>query len=283
MTSLEAAALRNALVDELSARGYVRSAAVEAALRRVPRHLFVPWLTLSDAYADAAFRDPDSTPETDSSVSQPTAVAMMLEAFDVRPGMRVLEIGAGSGYNAALLAHLVGEGGHVVTVDLEAFLVEKARRQLAAAGFGRVEVIHGDGALGYPPAAPYDRIVATVGLSEVPPAWPEQLAPGGKIVAPLHLGGEAPYHVLVSLERKDGYLEGVGLESLRMVLFRGPGAGHNDAVEERRGSDWRGAPHDALRLRIYPKDAAVPLEPQQKHLLKRGSLTVLEPLVQSPP
>lgn len=274
----DSAALRNALVDRLEANGYVRSAGVEAALRRVPRHLFVPWLSLPDAYADAAFRDPESTPETDSSVSQPTAVAMMLEAFDVHPGMRVLEIGAGSGYNAALLAHLAGEHGRVVTLDLEAFLVEKARRQLAAAGFERVQVVHGDGAFGYPPGAPYARIVATVGLPEVPSAWPEQLAPGGKIVAPLHLGGAPQDHILVSLELKDGNLEGVGLESLRMVLFRGEGAGHSESVAERRGADWRGAPHDALRLRIYPRDAAVALEPQQKHLLKKGSLTVLERL-----
>ncbi len=202
----------------------------------------------------------------------------MLDAFDVKPGMRALEIGAGSGYNAALLAHLVGDDGHVVTVDLEDFLVEKARRQLAAASFTQVQVVRGDGALGYPPSAPYDRIVATVGLPDIPPAWPEQLAPGGRIVAPLHMGGAAQYHVLVSLEQREGYLEGLGLESLRMVLFRGVAAGHGEAVAEKRGADWRGAPHDALRLRIYPKDATVPLELQQKHLLKRGSLTVLERL-----
>jgi len=278
MDNPEAAALRNALVDRLKAKGYVRSAGVERALRAVPRHLFVPWLSLKDAYADAAFRDPQSTPETDSSVSQPTAVAMMLEADAVEPGMRVLEIGAGSGYNAALLAHLAGEHGRVVTVDLEDFLVEKARRQLAATGFSRVEVVCGDGALGYPPGAPYDRIVATVGLPDIPPAWPEQLAPGGKIVAPLHLGGAPQDHVLVRLEQREGYLEGIGLESLRMVLFRGAAAGHGEAVAERRGADWHGARTDALKLRIYPKNAEVPLEPQQKHLLKPGSLTVLERL-----
>ncbi len=274
----EAAALRNALVDTLKTKGYVKRAEVEGALRTVPRHLFVPWLPLRDAYANAAFRDPDSTPETDSSVSQPTAVAMMLEAFDVQPGIRVLEVGAGSGYNAALLAHLVGERGRVVTVDLESFLVEKARANLSAVGLERVEVVQGDGALGYPPGAPFERIVATVGLPEIPPAWPEQLAPGGKIVAPLYLGGEPQDHILVSLERQNGYLEGVGLESLRMVLLRGEAAGHGETVEERRGADWRGAPHDALKLRIYPRSADVPLEQQQKHLLKRGSLTVLERL-----
>ena len=109
-------------------------------------------------------------------------------------------------------------------------------------------------------------------------AWPEQLAPGGKIVTPLYLGGAPQDHLLVSLEARGGYLEGVGLESLRMVLFRGVAAGHGEAVAERAGADWGGAPHDALKLRIYPKNAQVPLESQQKHLLRRGSLTVLERL-----
>lgn len=280
MDTLETQALRDALVDELKARGHVRSNTVENALRSVPRHIFIPWREPKDAYrsTDGAIADPDTTPETCSTVSQPAAVAMMLEGFDIKPGMRVLEIGAGSGYNAALLAHLTGEHGRVVTVDLEDFLVEKARRQLAATGFEQVEVICGDGALGYPPGAPYERIVATVGLPDIPPAWPEQLAPGGKIVAPLYLGGAQQDHVLVRLEQREGYLEGVGLESLRMVLFRGVAAGHGEAVAERAGADWRGAPHDALKLRIYPKNAEVPLEPQQKHLLKPGSLTVLERL-----
>lgn len=269
---------RNALVDALRAKGHIKSAAVERALRAVPRHLFIPWAAPTDAYRDVAVADPDTTAEALSTVSQPTAVAMMLEAFGVNLGMKVLEIGAGSGYNAALLALLAGEAGHVVTVDLEDFLVEKARRNLAAVGFEHVEVVCGDGAFGYPPGAPYDRIVATVGLPDIPPIWAEQLAPGGHIVAPLHLGGEPREHVLVRLERRNGFLEGVGLEGLLMVLFRGEAAGHGEPVEERRGAVWRGAPHNALKLRIYPRDADVPLEPQQKHLTKRDSLTVLERL-----
>ena len=270
--------MRDDLVTKLKAKGYVKSTAIESALRGVPRHLFVPWLSLQEAYTDAAFRDPESTPATDSSVSQPTAVAMMLAAFDVKPGMRVLEIGAGSGYNAALLASLTGKYGHVVTVDLEDFLVEKARRQLEAAGFGSVQVVQGDGARGYPPGAPYDRIVATVGLPDIPPAWPGQLAPSGKIVVPLRIGGEPHDYILVSLEAKNGFLEGSGLESLRMVRFRGEAADDGETLSERSGSAWRGAPHNALKLRIYPRNAEVTLEPQQKHLYKRGSVTVLERL-----
>ena len=193
--------LRDDLIDTLKAKGHVRSYEVERALRTVPRHPFIPWLEPEDAYrgTGGAIMDPDTTPETCSTVSQPAAVAMMLEGFDVKPGMKVLEVGAGSGYNAALLTLLAGETGRVVTVDIEDFLVEKARRNLAAVGFGRVEVIHGDGAFGHPPGAPYDRIVATVGLPDIPSAWAEQLAPTGKIVVPLHLAGEPQDHELVRL------------------------------------------------------------------------------------
>ncbi len=278
--SAETQALRTGLVTELKAQGYVKSGAVEEALGRVPRHLFIPWRKPEDAYrgTEGAIVDPETTPETCSTVSQPIAVAMMLEGFDVKPGMQVLEIGAGSGYNAALLAHLAGEHGKVVTVDLEDFLVEKARRQLATVGFGQVEVVCGDGALGYPPGAPYDRIVATVGLPEIPPAWLEQLAPGGKIAVPLHIGGEPRDHVLVSLEVRDGYLEGVGLGSLGMVLFRSQSARYGEEVTRRWGAAWHGAKTDELKITIYPAAADVPLEPQQLQIRKPDSVTVLERL-----
>ncbi len=278
MNNLETTALRNALVDELKAEGYIKSSAVEDALRSVPRHLFIPWRNPEDAYrgTEGAIVDPDTTPETCSTVSQPSAVAMMLEGFDVKPGMRVLEIGAGSGYNAALLACLAGESGHVVTVDVEDFLVEKARKQLATTGFERVEVVCGDGALGYPSGAPYDRIVATVGLPDVPPAWTEQLAPGGKIVIPLHLGIESHQCVLVSLEPRDGCLKGVGLGSLDMVLFRSEAARYSEETTRRWGATWQGAKTDELNVIVYPKGAKVALGTQQLHIKKRGSLTVLE-------
>lgn len=272
------AALRNALVDELKTEGYVNSPNVEDALRNVPRHLFIPWRKPEDGYrgTEGAIVDPDTTPETCSTVSQPIAVAMMLEGFDVKPGMRVLEIGAGSGYNAALLACLTGDSGHVVTVDVEDFLVNKARRQLSAIGFEQVEVVCGDGALGCPSSAPYDRIVVTVGLPDVPPAWIEQLAPGGKIVIPLHLGIESHQCVLVSLEPKDGLLKGVGLGSLDMVLFRSEAARYSREITRRWGGTWQGAKTDELKATVYPKGADVPLEPQQLQIKKRSSLTVLE-------
>ncbi len=278
MDNAETKALRNALVDELKTEGYVKSPTVEGALRSVPRHLFIPWLKPEDSYrrTEGAIVDPDTTPETCSTVSQPIAVAMMLGAFDIKPGMQVLEIGTGSGYNAALLACLTGDNGHIVTVDVEDFLVEKARRQLADTGFERVEVVCGDGALGYPSGSPYDRIVATVGLPDIPPAWTEQLAPGGKIVVPLHLGGEHHQCVLVSLEPENSLLKGVGLGSLDMVLFRSDAARYSKEITRRRGEAWQGARADELKVVIYPADAEVPLEPQQLQIRKPGSLTVLE-------
>ena len=271
-------ALRNAMVNELKAEGYVKSPAVEEALRSVPRHLFIPWRKPEDAYrgTEGAITDPETTPETCSTVSQPIAVAMMLEGFDVKPGMQVLEIGAGSGYNAALLACLAGEYGHVVTIDVEDFLVEKARKQLAATGFERVEVVCGDGALGYPSGAPYDRIVASVGLPDVPLAWTEQLAPGGKIVVPLHLGVETHQCILVSLGTQEGCLWGVGLGSLDMVLFRSDVARYSEEMTRRWGGAWQGARTDELKVTVYSKGADVPLEPQQLHISKPDSLTVLE-------
>lgn len=284
MDTARTRALRSCLVDDLKAEGHIRSAAVERAMREVPRHTFIPWCAPDETYRSTAgaIVDPATTPETHSTVSQPAVVALMLEALEPTPGMRVLEIGAGSGYNAALLAHIVGSSGQVVTVDLEDFLVEKARRQLTATGFERVHVVCGDGALGHAPGAPYDRIVATVGLWDIPPAWREQLAPEGRIVVPLHLAGKPSDHELVTLGRKGDHLEGVGVASLQMVLFRGAAARYGEKIQGRCGSAWQGARVDELRLRIYPQGAEIPLEPQQKHLEKSGSITVLERLETTP-
>ncbi|MFG2091822.1 methyltransferase, FxLD system [Spirillospora sp. NPDC048824] len=185
-----ATSLRNALVDELSDNGTVRSEQVEAALRAVPRHAFVPGVPLEQAYADdAVYTKQDGSGVSISAASQPTVVAMMLEQLQPTPGQRVLELGAGTGYNAGLLAHLVGDEGQVTTIDVDDDIVTGARNGLTAAGTKNVRVLLADGAHGHAEGAPYDRIIATVGAGDLPLPWLDQLAPGGRLVVPLRLRG----------------------------------------------------------------------------------------------
>lgn len=159
-------------------------------MRAVPRHVFLPGVPAPRAYADDVVQTKlDSAGVPISAASQPSIVALMLEQLAVAPGDRVLEIGAGTGYNAALLAHLAGDGGCVVTLDVDEDIVDGARCALAEAGFSRVTVVRGDGALGYAMNAPYDRIIATVGSPDVPPAWQDQIVPGGRIVVPFRVRG----------------------------------------------------------------------------------------------
>jgi len=184
-------AFRRALVSTLRAAGYLHSARVAAAMEAVPREVFVPGLPLEEVYRPS---EAIVTKRVDgvsvSSASAPEVMAVMLEQLDPRPGDRVLEIGAGTGYNAALLAHLVGEAGHVVTLDIDADLVQGAREHLSAAGYGHVEVVQTDGALGYRDEGVYDRIILTVSSTDIAPAWREQLAPDhGRLVMPLGLRG----------------------------------------------------------------------------------------------
>jgi protein-L-isoaspartate(D-aspartate) O-methyltransferase len=174
------------LVDALVSAGAITSSKVEAAFRAVPRHLFVPHVDVQGAYRNEAIPTKLIDGRAVSSASQPSIVATMLEQLDVRPGQRVLEIGAGTGYNAALVAQLVGPSGRVVTIDIDEDIVADAQDHLAAASIDGVDVICGDGGLGYPPEAPYDRIVLTVGALDITPAWWDQLGSGGR---PLDLVG----------------------------------------------------------------------------------------------
>ena len=196
------AGLRRGLLATVRDRGGEITESVAEALLAVPRHLFVPEVSPERAYGDEAIvtkRDADGVPI--SSSSQPTIMALMLDQLGLAPGHRVLEIGAGTGYNAALMAHLVGPSGTVVSVDIDPEVAQRARENLAAAGYPDVTVVCADGAEGYAEAAPYDRIIATVGVWDLAPAWLDQLASLGRVVVPLALRGA---QLSVAFEWDDG-------------------------------------------------------------------------------
>ena len=176
-----------ALVRHLLSIRAISQPAVANAFRAVPRHLFLPDLPASQVYQDEAIPTKLEAGRAISSSSQPAMMAIMLEQLELAAGQRVLEIGAGTGYNAALLGQLVGPGGRVVTVDIDADLVAAAKAHLAAAGSANVQVVCADGGEGFAPGAPYDRLILTVGAWDILPAWQQQLAPGGRLVLPLHL------------------------------------------------------------------------------------------------
>ncbi|MBA2696392.1 MAG: methyltransferase, FxLD system [Actinobacteria bacterium] len=181
--------LRAQMVDRILA-GQRLTPTVEAALRRVERHRYVPDAPPTDAYDEIAVIThtfPDGTHL--SCASGPTIVAAMLNALDVQPGQRIMEIGAGTGYNAALLATLAGAEGRVTTIDINADVTANARRNLGNTGFRNVRVITGDGAHGAAEHGPYDRIIVTVGAWDIPQAWWDQLVPGGRLVVPLRWCG----------------------------------------------------------------------------------------------
>ncbi len=156
--------------DRLSSR-------VRTALAKVRREAFVPPGAAHAAYANAPL--PIGCGQT---ISQPFIVALMTELLDLEPGQRVLEIGTGSGYQAAVLAELTDD---VCSIETVPELAERAGQTLERAGYGRVALRTGDGGLGWPERAPFDAIIVTAAASEVPPALLEQLAPGGRMVIPI--------------------------------------------------------------------------------------------------
>jgi protein-L-isoaspartate(D-aspartate) O-methyltransferase len=222
-------ALRARMVDRIVAGGWTRSSRVAEAMRTVPRHQFVPATPIEQAYADQAVitkRAADGAALSCASV--PSIVAMMLDQLDVHPGDRILEIGAGTGYNAALLAHLTRSGGQVTTVDIDSEVTALARQALEANGYRHVQVATRDGAFGDADHGPYDRIIVTVGAWDLPPAWWDQLVPGGRIVVPLRWRGQTRS---VGFTYEDGRLRSDSVELcgfVPMVGYDGERTGHID-------------------------------------------------------
>lgn len=234
--------------------------AVADAFLAVPRHLFVPGVPPERAYRDEAISTKIEGGLPVSSSSQPAIMAIMLEQLDVRPGMRVLEIGAGTGYNAALLQHLVGQRGRVVTIDIDPEVVGWARERLAAAGYPEVVVIEGDGADGWPAEAPYDRIEVTVGVPDIAPAWAEQLRLGGVLVLPLWVNTT---QLSIAFEKgEDSTLRSRSARPCGFMRIRGKLAGSERYVEVLPGvsllSDDPDPPIEPLRALLSERPRRSP-------------------------
>jgi protein-L-isoaspartate(D-aspartate) O-methyltransferase len=229
VSRLTSAKLRLELVEELDRVGAFRTSSVRAAFLQVPRELFVQQFAreegLEAVYANRLIvtkRDRHGLPL--SSSSEPRIMAAMLEALELEEGMRVLEIGTGTGYNAALLKTLVGRRGRVVSVDLDRELASVARGALRAGGGYPVRVLCGDGHDGYARAAPYERIVATGSSAHVPRAWLDQLRDGGLLELPLRLRSEGAL-AIATFQRVGETLESQSIVSGRFMPLRGEAAG----------------------------------------------------------
>lgn len=205
---------REALVQgELRALG-IRDRAVLDAMKAVPREAFVP-----AELAEFAYRNVPLPIESGQTISQPYIVALMTEALKLEPGDRVLEIGAGSGYAAAVLSKLANE---VFTIERHAGLAETARRRLEEQGCDNVHVLHGDGTRGWPEMAPFDAIVATASGPGVPRALLEQLKDGGRLVIPV--GKSSSHQVLLRItRRREGDYDYEELAGVRFVPLLGDG------------------------------------------------------------
>ena len=177
---------------QIEARG-VRDERVLAAIRAVPRHLFVPAYLAGSAYHDTPLAIGQG-----QTISQPYIVALMTELLELAGDERVLEIGTGSGYQAAVLAQLAAE---VITVERFPSLAQEARERLARLGYDNVQIEVGDGSLGWPEGAPYDAIIVTAASPEMPEPLPDQLAGGGRLVVPV--GPRWTQH-LVRVRREGG-------------------------------------------------------------------------------
>lgn len=212
-------ARHQALIDKLKQLEVISKPEVEAAFRAVERHKFLPDVALYQVYSDEAIPTKFQDNVAISSSSQPAVMAVMLEQLGLEPGHRVLEIGAGTGYNAALMAHIVGEQGQVISIDIDEDIVKNARQHLSAVGCNNVQVICGDGWFGYLEAAPYDRVILAVAAWDIAPAWYEQLIPGGQLLLPLVL--RTGLQRLVAFEQVNDYLASVSVKEGGFMPLRG--------------------------------------------------------------
>jgi len=205
-------AARFAMVEEQLVRHGITDSATLRAMRTVPRHLFVPDELRALAYANRPLPIGE-----DQTISQPFIVAYMTEQLHLTNRSRVLEVGTGSGYQAAVLAEIAAE---VYTIEIVAPLADSARARLARLGYGRVHTRTGDGYLGWPEAAPFDAVIVTAAADSVPPPLVRQLRPGGRMVIPVGAAGAVQELMLVE-KAADGRTTTRSLLPVRFVPLTG--------------------------------------------------------------
>src|SRR5688572_31078919 len=206
------ATLRERMIDrQIAARGLHEPRLLDA-FRAVPREEFI-----SGNYADHAYADSPLPIESGQTISQPYIVALTIDAAGIRSGDKVLEIGAGSGYAAAVIGQIAKE---VIAIERHHELVELAQQRMRRLGYDNIRIVEGDGTLGWPEEAPFDAIVAAASGSHVPQSWIAQLKPGGRIVIPI--GGPASAQSLVKVtKQEDGKLHREDLGGVRFVPLIG--------------------------------------------------------------
>jgi protein-L-isoaspartate(D-aspartate) O-methyltransferase len=206
------ASQREAMVERQLRRRGISEPEILKAFREVPREAFV-----SDQHAHLAYGDHPLPIEAGQTISQPYIVALMIEAAQIKPGAKVLEIGAGSGYAAAVMSRIAAR---VIGVERQHELVEVARERLRRLGYDNVAIVEADGTKGWPDEAPYDAILAAASGSHVPKPLIDQLAPGGHIVMPVGDPGWVQKLIKVS-KGADGSLQQSDLGAVRFVPLIG--------------------------------------------------------------
>ncbi|HUA08246.1 MAG TPA: methyltransferase domain-containing protein [Candidatus Acidoferrales bacterium] len=218
-------ALREELIAHLERTRILRDPRIAAALRAVDRHRFIPAVNAQEAYEDKALAIKERDGLVISSISQPSMIVHMLELLEVRSADRVLEIGTGSGYNAALLGELA-RTGTVVSVEIERDLIERARAVLDEEGYRRVVLLHAEQLRDVHRA--FERIIVTARSQDIDPDWWRLLAPGGRMVVPLDIGygGERA----IGFVREGDRLQSVGSYACAFVELRVAEAPHEAAM-----------------------------------------------------
>lgn len=201
------------LIEHIKSLGYLKSKSIENALREIPRHLFVPKNMLNVAY-----RDTPLLIGHEQTISQPSTVVAMTEALNVKEGEKILEIGTGSGWQAAILAKLTGKNGFVYTVEIVPELVEFAKDNLKKVGIENVKVIKGDGSMGLKEYAPYDRIIVTAACPEIPKPLLNQLKVNGMLVIPV---GNVYLQEMYVIKKLRGKIEKESIGSFMFVPLVG--------------------------------------------------------------